>query len=781
MANETRQLAEYAAAVRYQDLPAPVVQRAKDVIADTIATVIFGHDLPWSRMIIALCGDAWARAARAASSDPAAARCAAPLAALANGAMAHAFELDNLTWPNSGVHPGATMFVPALAVAQERGIGGRELIAAFVAGAETMIRIGRATKHNNESRGFHAPGTTGPFGAAIAVGRLLRLRRGENDQRNRNCRLARGRLAGIRALGHRRDGQAPASRPRGGERRAGGEPWRRMDSPDRAACSKGRSGISTCSAASTIWRRSRAISASEYATLRIMLKRFPCHITAHTSVQAIEDLRAEHKYSGDDVASIAIAGTEKMATINNIPAPTDLMMAQYSIPFCVALAHYRNPRDPRSFNAAAVADPAIRALAARVTMSVADEARHARTLASTVTVTLKDGRVFTRRVTDFKGTPESPLNAEEMREKFLLLTRHCDAREMARLFERLQNLENERALDWVKASAAIVNARASVRARRHDRRADHTRHRRRCEARSSKPRARSRAGGLVAFPTETVYGLGADATNAVADRAALRGQGTAGVQSADRACGRYRGGARARGVRCRAGEIGGGVLAGTADAGAAQTLRSARSPSLRPPGSIPSPCACPIIRSRARSCGRSASRSSRLPPTARGMSRPRPPRMCSPICAAGSISSSTAGRRRSASSRPSSPASMGMRCCCGRADCRARTSNACSAAGSPMHRRCESTAMRTPRSRRACWPRIMRRRRDCGSMPPPCDAGEALLAFGAKLPPGAERAVRVLNLSAARRSGGSGGQPVFASARARCRGRGDDRSHAGAA
>src|SRR5262249_27283499 len=45
----------------------------------------------------------------------------------------------------------------------------------FVAGAEVMIRIGRATKHTNEARGFHAPGTTGPFGGAVAVGRLLRF------------------------------------------------------------------------------------------------------------------------------------------------------------------------------------------------------------------------------------------------------------------------------------------------------------------------------------------------------------------------------------------------------------------------------------------------------------------------------------------------------------------------------------------------------------------------------------------------------------------------------
>ena len=209
----------------------------------------------------------------------------------------------------------------------------------------------------------------------------------------------------------------------------------------------------------------------EYATLRIMLKRFPVHITSHTSVQAIEDLKRAHGYTGDQVASIAIAGNQKMATVNNIPAPADLMMAQYSLPFCVALAHFRNPRDPASFNLRTFNDPAIRSLASRVTISVADEAKHGHTIASTVTVTLKDGRTLTRRVDGFKGTPEQPLSRDEMREKFLLLTRHCDRLAMARLFDRLQGLEAERKLDWIKVEAAAGRAgRARPRAaalRRH--------------------------------------------------------------------------------------------------------------------------------------------------------------------------------------------------------------------------------------------------------------------------------------------------------------------------
>ena len=52
LARETIQLAEYAAALKYEDLPPAVVQRAKDCIADTVAVILFGYDLPWSRIIV---------------------------------------------------------------------------------------------------------------------------------------------------------------------------------------------------------------------------------------------------------------------------------------------------------------------------------------------------------------------------------------------------------------------------------------------------------------------------------------------------------------------------------------------------------------------------------------------------------------------------------------------------------------------------------------------------------------------------------------------------------
>ncbi len=167
----TTKLAEYASKFRYEDAPPEVRQRIKDCITDTVATILYGGQLPWSQKIIA-------HAKRTGPGGKSAilganVRVQPPSAALSHGAMAHAFELDNLTDPDSGSHPGASMFSASLAVAQDRGAGGRELIAAMAAGAEVMIRVGRAAKGTLEPRGLHAAGTTGQFGGAGAAGKIL--------------------------------------------------------------------------------------------------------------------------------------------------------------------------------------------------------------------------------------------------------------------------------------------------------------------------------------------------------------------------------------------------------------------------------------------------------------------------------------------------------------------------------------------------------------------------------------------------------------------------------
>ena len=99
------------------------------------------------------------------------------------------------------------------------------------------------------------------------------------------------------------------------------------------------------------------------------------------------------------------------------------MMAQYSIPFCVALALFRDPRDPASFDDSALTDAAIRDMCARVSVVAANPPTKVAG-ASIVTIQLKDGRSLTREVGGVQrhAGPAAQLGSE-LCDKFLTLTR----------------------------------------------------------------------------------------------------------------------------------------------------------------------------------------------------------------------------------------------------------------------------------------------------------------------------------------------------------------------
>jgi 2-methylcitrate dehydratase PrpD len=439
---ETVRLAEYAAALRYPDLPAEVVQQAKECIIDTVAAGICGSALPWSRIVVEYAERTGpgGNCRILGQTGPAV---QAPAAALANGALAHAFELDSLTRPGAGAHPGATVLPPALAIAQERGADGRSLIAAFVAGNEVMIRIGRATGHTNEARGFHAPGTTGPFGGAIAAGHLLGLNSGAMT----NALGIAGSLCGGLLEFARGDGGMVKRLHLGRASEAG---------------------VLAASLAAGGFAGPRTVLEGEFGFLRVfctkwdtaeltrglgedyvvsttVLKRYPCHATAHAAVRAARDLQTEHGFTDTQVEAITVTGTPRMVERHNILEPADQMLAQYSIPFSVALALCREARDPESWDEAALADPQIRALC-RIVKLMPDPGGEHGGMASTVTIALADGRRLERR------SESGMLEPGELADKFQRLTRAAlGARPATALYERLQRLEEEEDLSWLGA------------------------------------------------------------------------------------------------------------------------------------------------------------------------------------------------------------------------------------------------------------------------------------------------------------------------------------------
>src|SRR4029434_9691747 len=109
----TNTLRRYAVNLRYRDIPPEVISRAKDCLLDIITVALYGSTKPWSRTVVQFVKDLGLSGRSTLLGESR--RAPAHLAALANGTMAHAFELDNVRQPGAGVHPGATAFLPALA------------------------------------------------------------------------------------------------------------------------------------------------------------------------------------------------------------------------------------------------------------------------------------------------------------------------------------------------------------------------------------------------------------------------------------------------------------------------------------------------------------------------------------------------------------------------------------------------------------------------------------------------------------------------------------------
>ena len=164
----------------------------------------------------------------------------------------------------------------------------------------------------------------------------------------------------------------------------------------------------------------------------------------------MRDLQAEHGFNGPEVEAITVTGTERMIERHNILEPADLMLAQYSIPFCVALALHREARNPKSYDETALRDPQIRALCRRVRLVPQPGGGHAG-MGSRVTIALADGRRFEGRAEN------GMLEPGELDDKFLRLTRRALGEPgAAALFERLQRLEDEESLNWLGRSALTL-------------------------------------------------------------------------------------------------------------------------------------------------------------------------------------------------------------------------------------------------------------------------------------------------------------------------------------
>ena len=428
--NPAAKLIEFAASLPSQAIPKAAFDNARRCLLDAIGCGLFGASQPWSQIMSA---QMFAEKSQgAATVFGHAAPLAASAAALCNGTAIHGFELDDLL-SAAVIHPG-TVIVPAVLAAAEGGntsrhTSGEELLRAIIIGYEVTARISLAMGMAASHQGFHKTSVVGPVASAIAVGCVLKL---SAAQITCAAGIAASMASGVKAYA------APDS--------GGGGMVKRMhagwaaSSGVRAAllardgftgpssAIEGRYGLlDTFSHASMNAENLTQGLGESWAINDVWFKVYPICGWIQGVVQLLGAMRSEHNYgkpyAPDQIGKVVVGTSAFAVKGNSNPKPADTMDAQYSIPYCTALALTRDAGDPRAFEAAGYTNSGLLSLAARVETRVDDEceAVYPQRFGSRVQLHLANGEIKEALTLDPHGTPADPCSDAELSAKFTRL------------------------------------------------------------------------------------------------------------------------------------------------------------------------------------------------------------------------------------------------------------------------------------------------------------------------------------------------------------------------
>jgi 2-methylcitrate dehydratase PrpD len=420
----TRELARFCAQLRFEDIPAEVVERIKLSLLDSIGVCLHGVTLPWTRHVQAMVEAEGA--APQASIFGSGRKTSIANAVLVNSTAGHAFELDDIH-KESIIHPGSLAFPVALACAESRrNAAGRELLSAMVAGYEVGARVGNAATVRLLLKGFHPQGTSGAFTAAASAAHMLGLDAAATQHAFGIVGSQAGGLmaaqegAMVKRFHSGRAAQSGvysallAQRGFTGiedvlEAAYGGYLVTHSDAP---APQKLTAGLGTA-----------------WETLNVGYKPYASVTSIHTALDALADIMRENQLGADDIAEVEASLSQatyvhcaweyKAQGVTAAQMNLYYGLAMIALDGTAFVDQYREERlrDPRVLafvpRIKARIDPEIEAMGAQF--------RHA----ARVRVTTRDGRKFHAELLNRRGSAENPLAPADIEHKFRQVVRSC--------------------------------------------------------------------------------------------------------------------------------------------------------------------------------------------------------------------------------------------------------------------------------------------------------------------------------------------------------------------
>ena len=416
----SQMLARFAAELRFEDIPAAVLERAKLHILDALGVALASSTEDFAPRILASIASLSGSGAYPVIGF---ANCL-PIrdAVLVNGAMVHGIDFDD-THAAGVLHVSASALPMALAAAQSTGGSGKDMLLAYLISIETASRIAIAAKSGFHLNGFHPTGMVAPFGAVLGIGRLwgltaaqlahaqgavLSMASGsfeflEDGAWNKRlhpgwavgaaftaCAVAKGGFIGARKAYEGRYGLYNAYLGKNGP-------------ADLSKCTEG---------LGTTWEM-----------LNVSLKPYPvCHYN-HAFVDAALALRKAHNIRFEDIELMtASIGKDQVGIVcepeANKKRPQNLYDARFSLHFAIAAAMVRGQFTMDEIANDVIIDPRVLALCDKTRYVLDPDSAFPRYYSGKLEIRLKDGRTVRHDEPINRGSRDNPLSSEDIISKF---------------------------------------------------------------------------------------------------------------------------------------------------------------------------------------------------------------------------------------------------------------------------------------------------------------------------------------------------------------------------
>ena len=451
----TQELAKVVCELRYSHLPKEVIDKAKELVLDQFGVQLACSILPWSKIVYN-----YIREIDSGNGESTilnyGLKTTPESAAFVNASFGHGFEIDDI-YVKGQVHPGAVVIPAALAVGERDNINGEDFITAITAGYDVMSRIAVAAR---SAPLFHPTSAVGPFGAAAATCKVLRI---DNVDIVRNALSIASSFCG--GLGEFGETGGTAKHMHAGIACRGGitaasMAQRGLEGP--SAAIEGGKGFAKAFSPD-IYDPEEITSdlGKKFKILETGVKVHCCCATVHAAMDAALKIRREHDIKPGEIEEIV---DETFALviplIGTIIEPHDLSSAQFSAAFNIALALSKGSTGFKDYNEGNLKDPEILNLARRVKLRVDEEMEslYPASQGAKLTVRLKDGTFYTEKLYHPKGTLLNPLTREEVRDKFGILASvvlpDSKVKQIAETVARLDKLADIRVLSSLLVGAS---------------------------------------------------------------------------------------------------------------------------------------------------------------------------------------------------------------------------------------------------------------------------------------------------------------------------------------